>query len=183
MTQFSISTLLALVIRMPLVPVPSPLIEMFRIVTTSVAAATMLIPNVPAPRIEDSGPAPSMVIPLLIVTDPKPPGSVTSISPPAAVFEIAPANVLQGAVRLQGSASLPTPETHVRDWAVAEAATVIARTNGANARTYDENRMLTGALLVKTRSDARGTLDRTDAARDAAVAAGVRHRVVIPRRQ
>ena len=41
MMQFSISTLLALVIRMPLVPVPSPLIEMFRIVTTSVAAATM----------------------------------------------------------------------------------------------------------------------------------------------
>jgi hypothetical protein len=31
-----------------------------------------------------------------------------------AVFEIAPAKVLQGAVRLQGSASLPTPETQVR---------------------------------------------------------------------
>jgi hypothetical protein len=30
------------------------------------------------------------------------------------VFEIAPAKVLQGAVRLHGSASLPTPETKVR---------------------------------------------------------------------
>jgi hypothetical protein len=40
------------------------------------------------------------------------------ISPSAAVFEIAPAKVLQGAVRLHGLASSPTPETHVRDaWA------------------------------------------------------------------
>jgi hypothetical protein len=35
------------------------------------------------------------------------------ISPPAAVFEIAPAKVLQGAVRLQGLASSPTPDTQV----------------------------------------------------------------------
>jgi hypothetical protein len=34
--------------------------------------------------------------------------------PPAAVFEIDPANVLHGAVRLHGLASSPTPETHVR---------------------------------------------------------------------
>src|SRR5204863_7950028 len=109
-----------------------------RIVTTSVAAATMLIPNVPAPRIEDSGPAPSMVIPVLIVTDPKPPGSVTSISPPAAVFEIAPANVLHGAVRLQGSASLPTPETHVRlAWAFADC---VASAKDAAARVTRKNR-------------------------------------------
>jgi len=32
----------------------------------------------------------------------------------AAVFEIAPAKVLQGAVRLQGLASSPTPDTQVR---------------------------------------------------------------------
>ena len=36
------------------------------------------------------------------------------ISPPAAVFEIAPAKVLQGAVRLHGLASSPTPDTQVR---------------------------------------------------------------------
>src|SRR5262249_34738902 len=41
------------------------------------------------------------------------PGSSTLISPPEAVLEIAPAKVLHGAVLLQGSASLPTPDTHV----------------------------------------------------------------------
>jgi hypothetical protein len=55
-----------------------------------------------------------MVIDLVIVTAPNPPGSRQLISPPAAVFEIAPAKVLQGAVRLQGLTSSPTPETHVR---------------------------------------------------------------------
>src|SRR5215471_2707949 len=40
--------------------------------------------------------------------------------PPGAVFEIAPAKVLHGAVRLHGLASSPTPETHVRvAWACA----------------------------------------------------------------
>ena len=58
--------------------------------------------------------APSIVIALTIVTAPKPPGSRASISPPAAVFEMAPAKVLQGAVRLHGLASLPTPDTQVR---------------------------------------------------------------------
>src|ERR1700742_2907515 len=43
------------------------------------------------------------------------------ISPPAAVFEIAPANVLHGAVRLHGLTSSPTPEIQVRV-ACAEAA-------------------------------------------------------------
>src|SRR5439155_16718496 len=65
----------------------------------------------------------SMVIDLVIVTAPKPPGSRTLISPLAAVLEIAPANVLQGAVRLHGLASSPTPETQVRvAWAWAGAA-------------------------------------------------------------
>jgi hypothetical protein len=32
----------------------------------------------------------------------------------SAVFEIAPAQVLHGAVRLQGLASSPVPDTHVR---------------------------------------------------------------------
>src|SRR4029077_7487571 len=55
-----------------------------------------------------------MVIDLVMVTAPKPPGSRTLISPPGAVFEMAPANVLHGAVRLHGLASSPTPETQVR---------------------------------------------------------------------
>src|SRR5689334_2473979 len=60
-----------------------------------------------------------MVIDLVIVTAPKPPGSSVLISPAGAVFEIAPAKVLQGAVRLQGFASSPTPETQVRvAWAL-----------------------------------------------------------------
>src|ERR1044072_7598166 len=56
----------------------------------------------------------SMVIDLVIVTAPKPPGSRQLISPPAAVFEIAPAKVLHGAVRLHGLTSSPTPDTQVR---------------------------------------------------------------------
>jgi hypothetical protein len=55
-----------------------------------------------------------MVMALVIVSAPKPPGSRTLISPPAAVLLIAPAKVLHGAVRLQGFASSPTPETQVR---------------------------------------------------------------------
>src|SRR5215475_14714243 len=50
----------------------------------------------------------------VIVTAPNPPGSKQLISPPAAVFEIAPAKVLHGAVRLHGWTSSPTPDTHVR---------------------------------------------------------------------
>src|ERR1700739_2718650 len=55
-----------------------------------------------------------MVSDLVIVRAPKPPGSSTLISAAAAVFEIAPAKVLYGAVRLHGLASSPTPDTHVR---------------------------------------------------------------------
>src|SRR5262245_50199981 len=63
-----------------------------------------------------------MVIAFVIVTTPNPPGSKQLISPPAAVFEIAPAKVLHGAVRLHGLTSSPTPDTHVRDCACASAA-------------------------------------------------------------
>src|SRR5882762_9174776 len=73
---------------------------------TPVVRAASMPPACPAP--------PSIVIDLVIVTAPKPPGSRASISPPAAVFEIAPAKVLQGAVRLHGLASSPTPDTQVR---------------------------------------------------------------------
>ena len=80
----------------------------------AVAESLMLTPLVPAFRIEASVPCPSSVMFLVIVTVPKPPGSRASISPLSAVFEIAPAKVLQGAVRLHGFRSSPTPETHVR---------------------------------------------------------------------
>jgi len=72
------------------------------------------LPFVPAERIEPIVPVPSRVIDFVIVTVPKPPGSRTEISPLAAVLEIAPAKVLQGAVRLHGLTSSPTPETQVR---------------------------------------------------------------------
>src|SRR5690348_12966564 len=55
-----------------------------------------------------------MVMAFVIVTAPNPPGSRQLISPAGAVFEIAPAKVLHGAVRLHGLASSPTPDTHVR---------------------------------------------------------------------
>src|SRR2546422_4259705 len=106
-------------VRWPVAPLePVPLIERWRMVTLlsgSLAfpeAMLMMIPVVPLARIEVMQ-QPSIVIDLVIVTAPKPPGSSASISPPMKVFEIAPANVLQGAVRLQGLASSPTPETQV----------------------------------------------------------------------
>ncbi len=78
----------------------------------------MLIPLVPALRIEANTSWQSMVIDLVMVTAPKPPGSRQLISPLTAVLEMAPAKVLHGAVRLHGLASSPTPETHVREaWA------------------------------------------------------------------
>src|SRR4051794_37490025 len=81
-----------------------------------------------------------------MVTPPKPPGSRQLISPPAAVLEIAPAKVLQGAVRLQGFASSPTPDTHVRV-ACADAADGSASANNASA----------GASFAKRR---RGSMGR-----------------------
>src|SRR5436190_19664466 len=82
--------------------------------TTAVAGAWMTIPLVPDTRTEARVPSPLMVIGFVMVTAPYPPGSSTEISPPLAVFEIAPAKVLQVAVRLQGLASSQTPETQVR---------------------------------------------------------------------
>src|SRR2546430_2672949 len=48
-----------------------------------------------------------------MVTAPYPAGSRQLMIPGLAVFEIAPAKVLQGAVRLHGLTSSPTPETQV----------------------------------------------------------------------
>ena len=103
---------------MPLMPVDAPLIDIPRILTAFFVSATavmlMMIPFVPAERIEPCVSSQSIVIDLVIVTAPKPPGSRQLISPFVAVFEIAPANVLHGAVRLHGLTSSPTPETQVR---------------------------------------------------------------------
>src|ERR1700688_3738330 len=100
-----------------------PWMRRFLMVTMSVDWAEMLKPLVPATSTEATWPPPpSIVIDLVMVSAPKPPGSSTSISPPVAVFEMAPAKVLHGAVRLHGLASLPTPEIQVRvAWACAGA--------------------------------------------------------------
>ena len=71
------------------------------------------MPVVPAARMLASVPSPLMVMDLLMLIVPKPPGSRALISPLVAVLVKAPANVWQGAVRLQGFASLPVPETKV----------------------------------------------------------------------
>src|SRR3954452_24568587 len=76
----------------------------------------------------------SISIDLVMVTAPKPPGSRQLILPPAAVLEMAPANVLQGAVRLHGLASSPTPDTQVRvACACASELQVTKRMNAVNA--------------------------------------------------
>src|SRR5947207_10015882 len=86
---------------------PVPMILKFRRVTTSVAAGALITTPLP----EDTRTPPlrppkqSIVIDFWIVTCPNPPGSRQSISPAVAVFEIAPAKVLHGAVRLHGLAS------------------------------------------------------------------------------
>src|SRR6516162_8978719 len=104
---------------MPSMPPPAadttPFMRRLRNVTTSVGPAETLMPLVPdAKTLATCPPPPSIVSDFVMVSVPKPPGSRASISPPGAVFEIAPANVLQGAVRLQGLTSSPTPETQVR---------------------------------------------------------------------
>src|SRR5262249_50488038 len=78
----------------------------------------------------------SMVIDLVVVPPPKPAGPRQLISPFTAVFEMAPAKVLHGAVRLHGFASSPTPETQVR---VACACAVEPQKSGASAATAIAN--------------------------------------------
>src|SRR5580693_4462315 len=101
---------------MPFIPLPpSPSIEIPRSTTFTGEPAVTIMPLVPATRTDPKVPVQSIVMLLVIVTAPKPPGSRQSISPDVAVLEMAPANVLQGAVRLQGLASSPTPDTQVRE--------------------------------------------------------------------
>src|SRR5215212_8608050 len=111
-------------------PVVTPLIEIPRS-RTSMPAPFTITPFTRDARIEPCVSSQSIVIDLVTVTEPYPAGSRQLISPLVAVFEIAPANVLQGAVRLQGLTSSPTPETHVRlAW---------ARAIEANAKTKTKN--------------------------------------------
>ena len=107
-------TLVAETMWIPFVPVPSPSISRPLSVTSSPAGVLMMMPLVPETSTPASNPSELMVMGLVMVTPPNPPGSSTLISPLGAVFEIAPANVLHGAVRLQGLASSPTPDTQVR---------------------------------------------------------------------
>src|SRR5262245_5172046 len=120
----------------PGLPGIPPLMEMLRITTFTGVVALMTIALVPPTRIDPNVPPQSSVMLFVMVTAPNPPGSIQSISPPAAVLEIAPAKVLHGAVRLHGLASSPTPETQVLV-ACALAGTVerpIAPTRHATAR-------------------------------------------------
>src|SRR5262245_34811494 len=109
-------TLVLLRILTPLLPVPTPSMSSPCSRTSEFAGVLMTTPLIPAvarmPAVPVEGQL--IVIDLVIVTAPKAPGSRQLISPPVAVFEMAPAKVLQGAVRLHGLTSSPTPETQVR---------------------------------------------------------------------
>src|SRR3569833_84550 len=74
----------------------------------------MMMPLVAATRTPACVLSQMIWIALVIVSEPKPPGSRQLISPPAAVFGNAPWKVLHGAVRLHGLTSSPTPEIQVR---------------------------------------------------------------------
>src|SRR5215813_11190697 len=104
---------------MPISPLPTPSISSPRRMTLAPAPLT-LMPLVRAARTPAIVLVQSMVIDLVMVTAPNPPESRQLMMPLTAVLEIAPANVLHGAVRLHGLASSPTPETQVRvAWACA----------------------------------------------------------------
>src|ERR1700709_845765 len=94
---------------------------------SGVAVRLMVMPLTAAATIPPNVPVQSIVIDLVIVRVPKPPGSVQLISPLVSVTEIAAAKVLHVAVRLHPNEVLlssPTPDTQVRvawAWAGAEA--------------------------------------------------------------
>src|SRR6185436_328303 len=108
-------------VRVPTLPLkPIPVMLRFRNRTVRVGsfALTAILIVMPLTPLDVVAPKPapsppSKVIDFVIVTVPYDPGSSASISPLIAVFEIAPAQVLHGAVRLQGFTSSPTPDTQV----------------------------------------------------------------------
>src|ERR1051325_2654394 len=103
-------------------------------------------------RIEVKVPVPSMVNDLMIVTVPNPPGSRTFISPSVKVFDCAVANVLQGAVRVHGLPSSPTPDTHERScWAWAAEAPQATQASIATRRSVNLNLFISGLLFGSCR--------------------------------
>src|SRR5262249_2520668 len=100
MVQFSTVTLPPVLTRTPLNPVPSLWTRSRRRITVWVGwgpGRTMRLvreTRTPAAKLQEE-----MVFGLVIGPAPKPRGSRTLIPPPMAVFEIAPAKVLHGAVR------------------------------------------------------------------------------------
>src|SRR5262245_33848396 len=103
-------------------------------------------------------------IDLVIVTPPKPPGSRQLISPPLAVFEMAPAKVLQGAVRLHGLASSPTPETQVRV-ACAAAGSTCRSANSGIAKMESRLRFMGASRLQRVAGTTLPSVARNDAKR------------------
>src|SRR4029077_13736735 len=142
---------------MPLSPVPSPSMSRPLRMTVSVAPAWMTMALVPDTSTPASKPSELIVIDLVMVTAPKPPGSSTLISPAGAVFEIAPAKVLHGAVRLHGLASSPTPETQVRVACACAGAENsekhIAKTNGSRTEILEILMTLPLVISTSTRTD------------------------------
>src|SRR3954451_18055478 len=106
---------------MPIVPPLLPEIVTPRR-TTAMPAPLTTTPGPPAASAPPEMPAQSMVIDFMMVTAPSPPGSRQLMIPRAEVFEIAPAKVLQGAGRLHGNVSSPTPDTQDLACALAGAA-------------------------------------------------------------
>jgi len=77
-------------------------------------APLTLVPLVPVARTPAKAFVQSILMDLVMVMAPKPPGSMQLMIPAVEVFEMAPAKVLHGAVWLHGLASSPPPETQVR---------------------------------------------------------------------
>src|SRR4051794_5006337 len=139
MDDLLIVTNLAAKILMPLIPgllvAPRPSMSRPCRFTTPKSAGSvmlMMMAFVEATRTPASTSSDIMLIDLVIVTPPKPPGSSTQISPPLAVLEMAPAKVLHGAVREHGLTSSPVPDTQVRV-ACAWAGAVASRNKHATA--------------------------------------------------
>jgi len=84
-----------------------------------------------------------MVIDLVIVNRAEAAGIERADLATWCVLEMAPAKVLQGAVRLQGLASLPVPETHVRLACAVAGCVPSAKDNAAE---MTRNNLLLGAL-------------------------------------
>src|SRR5271170_7618901 len=81
---------------------PSPLMSSPFNVTKPPEIKLTVMPLVPETSTPPVTPWQDRVIDMVIVTTPNPPESRQSISPAAMVLESAPAQVLHGAVRLQG---------------------------------------------------------------------------------